>query len=218
MKQFFVLYVVGNIDQTIGAVMAKETKLTVLNLVTKISELTNLLESKLRHIARRLREGRLLSQGGHGRAAIAAKTKDTAMLLLVILMTSAVVNAVVNAKLILKMRHSIPDDCDDNLARLKFKSRDPLSVLVEQIEDLRSGKKMFPELTYIRVYQYGGIDLAWGDLEARFEPPMDCKEMKDFAKVKGRRAVGDGPVKPWVECEGWILKPIADWLEGREET
>jgi hypothetical protein len=198
--------------------MEKQTSLTVPKLVERISEVSGLPLSKLKQLGRRLREGGHLSQHGHGRAGAAATSRDAGMLLLVAMMTSTAVNTVINAEVILKMRHPILDDNDDNLARLNFESKDPLGVVVEMIDNLRRGTKKFPELTELRVMLDGSVLLVWGELFADFRPSENEKLMKRFEKVSDRRSNGDSPIKAMVSSEGWVLEPIADWLEDREET
>lgn len=206
--------------------MEKKTLRTIPALVLHLAEITGLPESTIGNIARRIREGGLLTQAGRGRGAALAMSSDAATLCLVATATDKSVHAAIIADALCDLRLVEGEHPDYEAANgnapfggVIIKARDPIGALSEIIDALRDENPPSTEFRYevlqggLTVYIYADDD-CWS-----FARMRETKAIRRFDEVLASVGRGRNPRAYALQRHGamdaWGLKSVADWLEGR---
>lgn len=204
--------------------MAYKAFRTTPAMAVEIADNLGMAESITGSMFRRIREEGYGSQSGRGTSAAKATSRDAAVLLLVCMATDRPVHAGIIAEALttLKRDESDPDDSPPlTVNGLEVESRDLIGVVTEIIDALRARKEGPNWNVHLRVFGVLNFGILWEDGDWSFSPPDDRKGLERYDRIErrgvivkysGSRGVG---LKRSSEVSMWVLKNIANWLEGR---
>ena len=180
-----------------------------------LAALTGEPKSVLGHVARRLREAGDLSQAGHGSGAAESTSTDAATLLLVSMATRKAVHAPIVAQALHALERVREKGVPNDIAGLRLKERDPISVLAKLIDAEMSGNTRFEGIHFVRVvttgipevYIFWAQDLCWA-----FERPQGSRAFSRYRKIKSSTS-GKIPYVSHIDVMGSIVQSLANWLE-----
>lgn len=215
--------------------MEKKTMRTIPALVLHLAEITGLPESTIGNIARRIREGGLLTQAGRGRGAALAASSDAATLCLVATATDKSVHAAIVADALCDLRlveegHPYYEyyyeevkgpNGDAPFGGLIIKARDPIGALSEIIDALRDENPPSTEFRFEVVQGGSLVHIYAGEDSWSFCRVRETKAIRRFDEVLDSVGRSRNPRASALQRHGsmdaWGLKSVADWLAGRIE-
>ena len=186
---------------------------TVMQTAEFIAEATDLEDSHLRTVSRRLREADLLSQSGRGRGAAAATAQDAALLLLVSALGVPPLHAVMIGEAVLACTIGTVTDSETNDGKVVGNAVDHVAGLIAA--DL--------DADLVSVVLHGndlGILISRGETFHRYEMPARSPARRKLAAKFGQPGKLVRTYRG--EFRDGVLPEISEFLgvkvEGAEET